>query len=204
VLRRIRPIVNMHLMTTLFNAETARQAGRKGLISQYGNDPVKRFWRCVDIRGEDECWTWKQALTDHPTHRYGRTNWNGRNDRAHRVAYKLTHNLQSLPTEVHICHTCDNTVCCNPKHLFKGDALANTRDRQAKGRIIDRYGAKNNMFGRKGERSPASKLTDDNVRSIRQMYEQTDMSLRAVGQHFNVSASCVEEIVNRKAWQHLV
>jgi hypothetical protein len=31
-------------------------------------------------------------------------------------------------------HKCDNPPCCNPSHLFEGDAAENAEDRNLKGR----------------------------------------------------------------------
>jgi hypothetical protein len=32
------------------------------------------------------------------------------------------------PADMDACHTCDNTICCNPDHLFWGTHRANMRD----------------------------------------------------------------------------
>lgn len=42
-----------------------------------------------------------------------------------------------LPDEIWALHTCDNTQCINPDHLFKGTAKDNTNDMIAKGRKVD-------------------------------------------------------------------
>lgn len=77
---------------------------------------VEWFWSIVDIRGEDDCWNWK-----------GRTNQKGvglfakqiNKKRtaisAHRLAYSLT--FGEISDDVVIESTCENHLCCNPKHL---------------------------------------------------------------------------------------
>ena len=51
---------------------------------------------------------------------------------AHRVAYELAHG--SIPAGKYVCHACDVKLCCNPAHLFLGDAQINNADMDAKGR----------------------------------------------------------------------
>jgi hypothetical protein len=51
---------------------------------------------------------------------------------AHRVAYELAYG--TIPTGKFVCHSCDVKMCCNPDHLFLGDAKINNADMDAKGR----------------------------------------------------------------------
>lgn len=85
------------------------------------------------------CWNWRQNPN---ISGYGQF-WINELQRcvgAHRVAWALATN-EDLPSGF-ICHHCDNTICCNPKHLFKGSNKKNADDALDKGRLAtgDRQG----------------------------------------------------------------
>ena len=81
----------------------------------------------------DACWGW----TDKPNGR-GYTNLavyiKGRrfNVRGHRASYFFYYGID--PKELLVCHTCDNPICTNPKHLFLGTGSDNIQDALSKGR----------------------------------------------------------------------
>lgn len=50
----------------------------------------------------------------------------------HRVMFWMENG--PFPIELDICHTCDNPPCCNPAHLFKGNASQNILDSVIKNR----------------------------------------------------------------------
>ena len=63
------------------------------------------------------------------------------NHGAHRISYCIFNDdckINILEKKgiyaVYICHSCDNTSCVNPTHLFIGDAFSNMQDMMKKGR----------------------------------------------------------------------
>lgn len=74
-------------------------------------DPVVRFWSKVNKT--DGCWLWTGA-TDGDG-RYGAFQYEGRVQRAHRVAYMLT--VGPIPDGMTLDHLCRTTLCVRPDHL---------------------------------------------------------------------------------------
>lgn len=101
--------------------------------------------------------------------------------RAHRAAYFFDTNTL-LPSDIFVCHNCDNTSCVNPDHLFAGDNQANMDDMNDKDR------------GR-------SKLTKSDVIKIRQLL-QADVKLThtEVAKRFGVKSPTIGGIANYVSW----
>lgn len=67
----------------------------------------------------------------------------GKRVRASRLVFTEKHG--PIPEGLNVLHTCDNTLCINPDHLFLGTLSDNTQDMIAKGRhkFILRDGRRN-------------------------------------------------------------
>lgn len=152
----------------------------------------ERFWSKVQKSADpDGCWIWTGARKSDG---YGLFLYENRCTGAHRIAYLLT--TGTLP-DLLICHHCDNPPCVNPRHLFAGTDKDNYLDSRSKGRDRPVEG------GIRGDRSPVSKVTSDQVREIRRLYFVDRISQHRIARQFSITQTQVGHITRRVAWSHL-
>lgn len=78
---------------------------------QIQGDDLARLMSYV-LKQPNGCWEWTGSITPKG---YGELRWNGRAQRAHRVAYALLKG--ALFRGLTIDHLCRNRACVNPDHL---------------------------------------------------------------------------------------
>jgi hypothetical protein len=120
---------------------------------------MKRFWD--KVKKTDGCWNWVPG-----NERYGKLKATGsrKNVLAHRMSWEM-HN-GPIPDEMHVLHTCDNTRCVRPDHLFLGTHQDNMDDKVVKGRQAT------------GQAGAERRFDYDEIRSyIRQGCRQVDVAL---------------------------
>lgn len=101
-----------------------------------------------------------------------------------------------IPPNLRVLHKCDNPPCVRPDHLFLGTQADNMRDMAAKGRR-SQHGFK----VRRGTELKHTKLDENKVRRIRQMYGTGQYALDDLAIMFKVSFSNVSMIVRRVTWK---
>ena len=144
---------------------------------------IDKFWAKVDVRSDDECWSW---LGSADKDGYGQI-WDGpagKMKRAHNVSAEI--HLGPANGRV-VMHSCDNPSCCNPAHLSYGSNADNVADKIAKNRHA------------KGERQGHSKLTEEQVKAIR---ERAHEGYRKLCDEFQLVPSTVYRIWHGQAWKH--
>lgn len=146
---------------------------------------AERFWTKVERHGANACWLWHGAVMSKG---YGELNLDGRPTLAHRLSFML-HGGIVLPG-FFVCHTCDNRLCVNPRHLFLGTVAHNQADMAAKGRSAN------------GEHHPQARLTWEMVRSIRAA-AATGRTSRTIALQFGLPANGrhVRRIVAGTIWK---
>ena len=142
--------------------------------------------------GPNDCWLWQGKPTSKG---YGTITFNRVSYKAHRMAYHLV--FGSVPNEKMVCHTCDVRLCCNPCHLYLGDAQVNAKDRQKKGRTARQ------LFESNGN----SKLTQASVHAIRRMWHAKErygiQTQKQLADYFGVGETSIYYILKRQRWGDL-
>lgn len=125
--------------------------------------------------------------------RYGRVLGPTDEFMAHRKAYSDEYG--PIPEGMVVCHTCDNGLCVNPKHLFLGTQSDNMKDAFSKKRIPhlnkSQIGADNHN----------AKYTKEFAEQIRDYYQTHQPTFSALAKQFNLkSKGHAHAIVTKKIW----
>lgn len=163
-------------------------------LSGHGNgfsSPAKRFWSKVKIGNPDECWNWIPKVNRYG---YGQFLIHGHHHSAARFAYELTNG--PLPKELLACHKCNNRACCNPSHIYAGTQKENIQDCKQAGHFHD-------LIHKRGIEHHNAKLTEDDIRQIRDAYANGIATELQLAKRFNVTRANIYLIVRRKHWTHL-
>jgi len=153
---------------------------------------IERFYNYLpDILDESICWEWKGYKDKNG---YGVFSHNGKSVKSHRLSYEI-HYAEPL-NNLHCLHKCDNPKCVNPLHLFSGTILDNMKDKISKGRCY--------TGNQKGENNGASKLLNEQVIKIRELYKTGNYTTIKLGNMYGVNRSTISYITNNKTYKHLL
>lgn len=136
----------------------------------------ERFWTFVRRGRSDECWPWIGR-----THEgYGELCLYFENKCMYVRAHRFALSLVSHPTFswVFACHTCDNSLCCNPSHLYWGDVITNNQDRVSRGR--------------------SARVSQPGVANKARELHSHGLSMRAISRMLGVTPHAVRLAVNNK------
>lgn len=170
-----------------------------------------RFWSKVDKSGPipshtpelGPCWLWTAA-----TNRagYGIFGFQGRSRLAHDVSYVLDHGHEPPPETPFILHHCDNKPCVRPSHFYAGTKADNSRDAVARGRTATGDRSTSRLHPEvlvRGEQARSAKLTEVQVREIRRLWAEGNITQVALGDMYGVAGQSINMIVRGLAWAHV-
>jgi len=105
----------------------------------------------------------------------------GQQHRAHVWIFKWVYGY----TPEMVCHTCDNPSCVSVLHLFAGNSLLNEQDKTRKNR-------------RPTTNVKIRKLSEDQVKEIRDRYLKGVVGYRTLAKEFDVNPSTILRIVRNQ------
>lgn len=151
------------------------------MITQRGE--VRRWIDAALEHTGDECLVWPYRVA---TSGYGEMSRGGRHRLAHRWVCEAAHGMP--PTGADAAHSCGNRLCCNPTHLRWATRKENHGDKRGHGTHL--Y----------GETAPAARLTESEVKSIRESSEPG----ADLGRRFGVSPNTIYAVRKERSWRHLI
>jgi len=150
----------------------------------------ENFWN--KVQKTEDCWLWTGNVLNKGMG-YGRISFGKRRkEYAHRFSYRL--HFGDIPKGLCVCHHCDNPICVRPDHLFTGTISENFKDMREKGRQVQV----------RGEQSAKAKLTSSDILLIRYLWRSGTKNQTQIAEIYKVTPVCINCIVNRKTWKHLL
>lgn len=147
---------------------------------------IDKFWSKVNKNGPvpdhdpdlGACWEW---LGGGNGKGYGQMRVNYQHITTHKMAWELTNG--EIPKGLRVMHKCENSLCCNPAHLFLGTTKDNAKSMIKKGRTSTGLGL------------PRHHVTADEVETIRARHA-TGTKKAVLAREFHVSYNTISNIVS--------
>lgn len=141
-----------------------------------------KFWSHVKIKGINDCWEWNGFKDGGGYGRFGNHYLNSRY--AHHLAYIYVFGKPKNQ----VLHSCSNSSCCNPRHLYDGTILENMRDRDKIGR-----GRKNGL---------PKLFTLEEANEIRKIYNSNRTSILALSKAYKISYVVMFNLIKNKTYKN--
>lgn len=145
-------------------------------------DTLDRFLRLCTPEPNTGCWLWLGPIKPSG---YGQFSIRKKCILAHRASLQLHGRPVTGPVAMHKCH---NKWCVNPDHLTYGTTKENWHASNAIGVTY------------RGERQHLAKITEADVRAIR----QSPLMSAELARQMNISAQIVYAIRSGKTWKHVI
>lgn len=151
----------------------------------------QRFLKRIEKDPNTKCWNWV-AGTCGSGGPYGLMRFQNKTWKSHRYAFQ--HYKGPIPKGLIVRHKCDNTRCCNPRHLLVGTQKDNSADmiRRKRARYRPLIGVDN----------PRTKVTPEQVLRVMELskagVQQGNIATMTGTTRTNVGA-----IIQGRTWSHL-
>lgn len=151
-----------------------KKSNWKQRSNTYYKSFIQRFVEKIKINDETDCWEW---IGTKNSDGYGNFLVHDVVMKAHRISYLI--HIGEIPSGMCVCHHCDNPSCVNPDHLFLGTHTDNMRDMTRKRRL--------KIPKLRGENCGSAKLSDLQVKEMRDIYKNEEISTGKLGKMFGIS-----------------
>ena len=162
----------------------------------YPLDLINFFWSNVNIIKKedgsedfDKCWEWTGNLTNR-INGYPRFRRNNIVYHGHRFSYSCFNG--PITPNYFVCHSCDNTKCVNPYHLWEGTQKDNSMDRDNKNRNI------------KGSDHKLAVLHESKVKNILDgIIDGTYKTGKQIVEKYGIGNTTLRNILYGHRWKHV-
>jgi hypothetical protein len=134
-----------------------------------------RFWS--NVRKSKDCWDWTGRFSKYG---YGQVRREGREMRAHRLAWTLRYG--PIPQGMCVLHLCDRPSCVRPEHLYLGTRFENVQDRCARAML-------------RSGRARGIKITAAEVVELRRQWAFGEISTEQLGLSFGLEPGAASAFV---------
>lgn len=152
----------------------------------------ERWSSKVIFSEKNDCWLWIGS-TYRSNYGHFRRKINNKwvMGKAHRFSYEWYNKVsrESMKGFL-VCHTCDNSSCVNPSHLYLGTTQDNIQDKIKRGRHI---------WGNNKDHNLLSHEIAFKIRTCKK--ENPKLTYKQIGKLFDTSASQVHRIIRNITWK---
>lgn len=163
-------------------------------IEQVKAATPERFWSKIKFAGTDDCWEWQ---ANRSIAGYGKYKVSGEKRLAHRLLFIQLYG--AIPSDIMVCHKCDNPACCNPNHLWAGTAKDNIQDMIKKGRANK---SRNGIYPRGSEHWQA-KLSETDIPTIRERLLSGELK-SSIAKSYGITVTPLRQIELGITWKHIL
>lgn len=99
-----------------------------------------------------------------------------------------------VPPGMYVNHHCDNPACIRYDHLYVGTPQQNT---------LDMWKRKRNNPLPRGEAIWSAKLTENDVRVIREESDSNNATIPELAARYGVRHHTISRVIHRETWRHV-